>query len=134
MLLLGTGNYKRRRVPRDLLMACQFVRETDLETCVGCEACVDACPIDAVEMKSGRPAVDPDWCIGCGVCTRNCPTESIKMVRRHDIEEPLPSMKSSSMDRMNQKTERSQQLDLSARDDGFRAPGKVDRSVVWSGR
>jgi Pyruvate/2-oxoacid:ferredoxin oxidoreductase delta subunit len=98
------GNYKRRRVPRDLLMACQFVRDTDLETCVGCEACVDACPIDAVEMKNGLPAVDSDWCIGCGVCATNCPTESIKMVRRHDIEEPLPSMKSLSMDRMNQKT------------------------------
>lgn len=94
------GNFKRRRVPRDLLMACQFIRETDLESCIGCGECLEACPIDAVEMKDDFPRVDYDWCIGCGVCAVHCPTESIRMVRRKEIENPLPDMESLSSERL----------------------------------
>ncbi len=97
------GNYKRRRVPKDLLMACQFIRVTDLENCAGCEACVEACPINAVQMKDGLPDVDEDWCIGCGVCTMSCPSDAITMVRREGIENPLPDFKSLSQERSAEK-------------------------------
>ncbi len=98
------GNYKRRRIPRDLLMACQFIRETDLDTCIGCEQCVEACPIDAVTMKDAFPEIDLDWCIGCGVCATSCPTDSIRMVRRTEIEDPLSNMEDLSERRMSQKS------------------------------
>ena len=87
------GNFKRRRIPRDFLMACQFIRETDPENCTGCGACVEACPIDAVWMRNGVPEVDYEWCIGCGVCTLSCPTGASAMVRRDDVESPLPDLK-----------------------------------------
>ncbi|MFP4037912.1 MAG: 4Fe-4S binding protein [Desulfobacteraceae bacterium] len=83
------GNYKRRRIPRDLLMACQFIRKTDLDTCDGCGLCEEACPIDAVNVSEGAAMVDEDWCIGCGVCASACPNEAISMIRRTDIEDPL---------------------------------------------
>jgi Pyruvate/2-oxoacid:ferredoxin oxidoreductase delta subunit len=97
------GNFNRRRIPRDLLMACQFIRITDLENCTGCEACVEACPINAVEMKDGFPEVDGDWCIGCGVCNMSCPSDAISMVRREGIENPLPDLKSLSQGRLAEK-------------------------------
>ncbi len=83
------GNYKRRRVPRDLLMACQFIRRTDPDACDGCGLCEEACPIDAVAVEEGKAKIDQDWCIGCGVCASACPNDAISMVRRSDVQDPL---------------------------------------------
>ena len=46
------------------------------ETCVGCGACVDACPCDAIKVEDGIAIVSDD-CAGCGACADACPTESI---------------------------------------------------------
>jgi Pyruvate/2-oxoacid:ferredoxin oxidoreductase delta subunit len=85
----NVGIIRRRKIPRDQLMAVYFIRETDLDECVGCGACADICPVDAVVMnEDNRPAVDMDWCIGCGVCAVKCPVGCISMVRRDD--DPVP--------------------------------------------
>lgn len=94
------GNYKRRRIPRDLLMSCQFIRETDIQECEGCGLCVEACPINAVSIEEEVARVDVDWCIGCGVCASSCPTDAITMVRREDTEDPLPDFSSLSRARL----------------------------------
>ncbi len=47
------------------------------ETCSGCADCVDACPLDAIEMQDGKAVVDEDTCGDCGACVDVCPTESI---------------------------------------------------------
>ncbi len=49
----------------------------DKETCSGCGDCVDACPLDAIEMQDGKAVVDEDTCGDCGACVDVCPTESI---------------------------------------------------------
>ena len=49
----------------------------DLEKCVGCEACVGTCPVEAIAMKYGKAAVAEDKCIDCGACVAGCPAEAI---------------------------------------------------------
>ena len=97
------GNYKRRRIPRDLLMACQFIRETDVDGCDGCGLCVEACPIDAVKVTEDTARVDLEWCIGCGVCASSCPNDAIKMVRREDISDPQPGFFELSRQRLDER-------------------------------
>ena len=85
----NVGIIARRKIPRDVLMAVYYIRETALEECVGCGACAEICPVNAVAMDDAdRPVVDLDWCIGCGVCMVSCPADVISMKRRHD--EPGP--------------------------------------------
>jgi len=97
------GNYKRRRIPRDLLMACQFIRRTDPEACDGCGLCEEACPIDAVAVADGTAEVDEDWCIGCGVCASACPIDAINMVPREGVEDPLSGFRELSRERLAQR-------------------------------
>ena len=78
----NVGIIRRRKIPRDQLMAVYFIRETELEECIGCGACADICPVDAVAMADGLPVVDMDWCIGCGVCAVTCPADVIRISRR----------------------------------------------------
>ena len=81
----NVGIIARRKIPRDVLMAVYYIRETVLEECIGCGACAGICPVEAVAMDDdSRPVVDPDWCIGCGVCMVSCAADVISMVRRHD--------------------------------------------------
>jgi ferredoxin len=78
----NVGIIRRRKIPRDQLMAVYFIRETELDECIGCGACAEICPVDAVKMVADKPHVDPDWCIGCGVCAIQCPAEVISIRRR----------------------------------------------------
>lgn len=101
------GNLKRRRIPRDLIMACQFIRYTDFENCTGCGNCAEACPVDAVAMKNGIPEVDAAWCLGCGLCARSCPNDAVTMIRRDDTEDPLERFESLAMKRLAAKKDAS---------------------------
>jgi Pyruvate/2-oxoacid:ferredoxin oxidoreductase delta subunit len=85
----NVGIIRRRKVPRDILMAVYFIRETDLDACIGCGACAEICPVDAVMMADEQPIVDQDWCIGCSVCAVTCPTGAISIVRRSDKAAPM---------------------------------------------
>lgn len=78
----NVGIIRRRKIPRDMLMAVYFIRDTELDDCIGCGACADICPVDVVTMVDERPVVDNKWCIGCGVCAVSCPAEVISIKRR----------------------------------------------------
>lgn len=84
----NVGIIRRRKVPRDVLMASYFLRVTDEDECIGCGACVDICPVEAVSLEGEVAEVDEDWCIGCGVCAVVCPTEAISLKRRTDQRAP----------------------------------------------
>jgi ferredoxin len=76
------GLIRRRKIPRDELMAVYFQRKTDPGLCMGCGACVDICPVASVRMVDGTAVVDEDWCIGCGVCVPKCDMNAIDICYR----------------------------------------------------
>ena len=87
----NVGTIRRRKIPRDAIMATYFLRETDEEDCTGCGDCVDVCPVAALIMEDDRPVVDTDWCIGCGVCIHRCPTGAARLRLREDRTGTLPA-------------------------------------------
>ena len=53
--------------------------EVNKETCTGCEACVETCPVDAITMSDDLAVIDADECIDCGACVDACPVDAITM-------------------------------------------------------
>ena len=52
--------------------------------CIGCEACVDACPVQAISLVGGKAVIDQTKCIQCGICVNGnysdyvgCPVKAI---------------------------------------------------------
>lgn len=56
-----------------------MVAIVDSDLCVGCETCVDECPVDAITMEDGIAVIDKDLCTDCGTCVDVCPAEAIQM-------------------------------------------------------
>lgn len=51
----------------------------DGEKCTACEACIEACPSEAIAINGQVAKIDPDKCVDCGVCVDECPVEAISM-------------------------------------------------------
>jgi len=68
--------------------------EFDPDNCIGCGACVNVCPTEALTMVDDPKAQPPvrvikqryDTCIFCGNCQENCTTEKgIKLSNKWDL-------------------------------------------------
>jgi len=84
----SVGTIRRKKIPRDVLMATYFIRETDQERCTGCGQCVEICPVRVIRMEGEFPVIDKEWCIGCGVCAVPCPASAVRLVRKSDAIPP----------------------------------------------
>jgi uncharacterized Fe-S center protein len=51
--------------------------------CIGCGACVKACPEKAISLENGRAKVHNSKCFGCGTCVDVCPQKAIKVKTVH---------------------------------------------------
>jgi ferredoxin len=49
-----------------------------VDTCIGCTACVKACPVNAISGERGEMhQIHADICVDCGLCGYVCPPEAI---------------------------------------------------------
>ena len=51
----------------------------DVDSCVFCGACAEACPVDAIEVGDSSWKVDKDTCIECGACVDACPADCLSL-------------------------------------------------------
>ena len=50
---------------------------TITDECIGCGACVDSCPVNAISEGDGKYVIDEAECIDCGACDPTCPVGAI---------------------------------------------------------
>ncbi|MFX1483189.1 MAG: glycyl-radical enzyme activating protein [Promethearchaeota archaeon] len=50
--------------------------------CIKDEACVRACPEDALELTPDALSIDREKCVVCGTCEEECPTGAVKVMGR----------------------------------------------------
>lgn len=46
--------------------------------CIGCESCVQVCPVEALSMTKGGIKVNREKCTGCQICADICPSKAIE--------------------------------------------------------
>jgi len=80
-----------RTFPRPVkVVTSNYVASADEQVCQGCGKCVEACPVDAIQLVPAEPTdqakkrkkravVDAGRCLGCGVCHRSCKFKSLRL-------------------------------------------------------
>lgn len=48
------------------------------EDCIGCEICIDICPVKIITLKNGKAIIANESCKNCRACEMVCPTGAIE--------------------------------------------------------
>ena len=65
--------------------------EQNPQQCIGCAACVNACPSNALTVETDLATGELAWqfnlgrCIFCGRCEEVCPTAAIKLSQEYEL-------------------------------------------------
>ncbi len=81
-----TGNHMKSRLPAVTSavypLCYDWMRQTKhlvvTDDCVGCGLCERKCPVQAIEMKSGKPVWIKEQCAMCLGCLHRCPKFAIQ--------------------------------------------------------
>ena len=46
------------------------------DECIGCGACAEECPVNAIVEGDGKYEINADECIECGACADACPVSA----------------------------------------------------------
>ena len=83
----GAMNAHRNGTP--MLASSGYRCRVEEGLCIGCGACVDACPFYALAVRGERVEIDPKLCMGCGVCVHRCNRGAISLERDSSLAAPL---------------------------------------------
>jgi len=92
------GAMQAWRYGTPMLASSGYVTEVDESRCIGCGACAEACPFDAIAMEDGVPVIGAEACMGCGVCASKCPQDALALARDPSKSAPLEIRKMVSAD------------------------------------
>lgn len=77
---------KKLPKPADAVASDYFMTVKDGE-CMGCNACIDICPMDAIsDNGEGSVDINLDHCIGCGVCVPTCSVEALALQEKPEAQ------------------------------------------------
>jgi uncharacterized protein (DUF362 family)/Pyruvate/2-oxoacid:ferredoxin oxidoreductase delta subunit len=77
---LGGEAIQNNPAIQELMATRSRVRpRSDPDLCSGCGLCVEQCPVSALTLKDGLPAVDADTCITCFCCQELCPEKAMAL-------------------------------------------------------
>jgi uncharacterized Fe-S center protein len=50
-----------------------------MKNCIGCGACRDICPQNAISLVTAKAVLDPQKCIGCASCIAVCKSDAVEL-------------------------------------------------------
>jgi thioredoxin reductase/pSer/pThr/pTyr-binding forkhead associated (FHA) protein/NAD-dependent dihydropyrimidine dehydrogenase PreA subunit len=101
ILLVALVRYSRRKKDAERLVKKlneypvetikRMIHSINVDKCVGCRMCVQACPASVLELVNHKSVVvNFDACIQCKRCEQACAFDALRM---HDADKPPPSIK-----------------------------------------
>lgn len=70
----------------NMVVTSNYIASINVEECLACGNCVEACPINAIKMVDNdgedKPQIDKEFCLGCGVCALQCTNNALRLVTR----------------------------------------------------
>ena len=67
--------------------------EIIIDKCVGCKACIKACPYEAISMEEKLAVIDYDKCTLCGACVDSCKFDAIILRKEEEIVQDISAYK-----------------------------------------
>lgn len=64
------------------MVRIEYLAQVDVDKCIGCRACVNVCPTEAIQVVDKKAVVDEKKCLACQNCTGVCQEEAIERVLR----------------------------------------------------
>ena len=91
-----TEHYEYPEKPVPVAPRYRGFHRYDLTTCIACDACAKACPVDCIyigkeKVKVGKGfkitgyTIDYSKCMFCALCVEPCPVDCIFMGASHDL-------------------------------------------------